>query len=146
MNIFPILLASFFAFLSAYAAFFGIKHCIEYVRMFRADRYAPGIVTRIKTEQRWRKGRSWIAYTAVITYYTAWNEKREIDYANPLGSDAFKVGDKLTVWYDVNDPEVFSLGGWYFVKDIASFFVFAMFLGVPGWGVLVLMFKHYIHF
>lgn len=146
MNIFPILLASFFAFLSAWIAFFGIKHCIAFVRMYRADRYAPGTVTGIKTEQRWRKGRSWITYTAVITYYTAWHEKREIEYANPTGSDALKAGDKLTIWYDVHDPEVFSLGGWHFVKDIASFFLFALCFGLPGWGVLYQAFKQYIHF
>ena len=46
---------------------------------------------------------------------------------------------------DAYDPEVFSLGGWYFVKDMASFFIFSVFLGVPGWGILVQMFKQYFH-
>ncbi len=30
---------------------------------------------------------------------------------------------------DAYDPEVFSLGGWYFVKDMASFFIFRCSLG-----------------
>ena len=145
MNLLAILLASLFAFLSVYIVYFGIKHCFEYARMFRAGQCAEGTVTRIEIHQRWRKGRSWLEYAAVITFTTAWNEKREVEYANPLGSDAFKVGDILTVWYDAYDPEVFSLGGWYFVKDIASFFIFAVFLGVPGWGILIQMFKQYYH-
>lgn len=146
MNIIALLLAAAFAFLGAYFAYFGIKHCFQYARMFRAGWRAEGRVTGIKTAQRWRKGRSWLEYTAVIAFKTVWNEKREVDYANPTGSDAFKVGDKMTVWYDAKDPEIFSLGGWYFVKDIASSFIFAVCLGLPGWGVLYLIFKQYIHF
>ncbi len=145
MNLFAILLASLFVFLGAFCAYSGIKHCFEYARMFRAGWRTEGTVTGIKTAQRWRKGRSWLEYTAVIAFKTAWNEKREVDYANPTGSDAFKVGDKLTIWYDAKNPEVFSLGGWFFVKDIASFFIFAVFLGVPGWGILFQMFKQYYY-
>lgn len=141
MNIIAILLGALFAGLSAFIAYHGIKYCIACARMFRAGQCAPGIVTGIKTEQRRRKGRSWTAYTAVIAYYTAQHEKREVEYANSIGSNAFKVGDNLTVWYDVSDPEVFTLGGWHFVKDIASFLIAALCLGVPGWGVLCIYAK-----
>ncbi|MFN0016378.1 MAG: DUF3592 domain-containing protein [Saprospiraceae bacterium] len=146
MNIIALLLAAVFALLGTYFAFFGIKHCFQYARMLRAGWHAEGRVTGIKTAQRWRKGRSWLEYSAIIAFETAWNEQREVEYANPTGSDAFKAGDKLTVWYDQNDPEVFSLGGWHFVQDTATHFIFAVFLGVPGWGILVQLFKPYIHF
>ena len=146
MNIFPILLGSLFAFLSTYLAIFGIKYCFDCFRMYQTDRYAPGEVTQIKTEQELRKGRIRITHIAVITYYTLWHEKMEIEYSNPLGTNAFKVGDKLTVWYDVNDPKLFTLGGWHFVKDIASIFIFVVFSGLPGWGILIVTFKQYIHF
>ena len=40
MNIIAILLATAFAFLSAYFVYFGIKHCFEYARMFPAGQCA----------------------------------------------------------------------------------------------------------
>ena len=141
MEYIPIFLSVLFSFLSAFFAYYGIKHAIDAHRMFRAGCTAEGTVTRIKSEERRRKGRVYTAHTPVIAFETVWREKREITYADPLGAKVFNVGDKVKVWYDENDPAVFTLGGWYFVKDLASFFIFAFWLGLPGWTLLI----HYIY-
>jgi hypothetical protein len=114
--------------------------------MFREGQCTQGTVSGIKTEEKWRKGKLQITYSAVISFNTDWHEKREVAYANPLGTDAFKVGEKVKIWYDTNDPEIFTLGGRHLIKDIASFIVSILCLGLPGWGILYQIAKEYITF
>ncbi len=146
MNIFATLLAALFAYLSAHIAWYGAMACFDCIRMFRAGQCTKGTVSGVKTEEKWRKGKLRITYSAIISFNTDWHEKREVVYANPLGTDAFKVGDKVKIWYDTNDPKVFTLGGKYFIQDMASIVIGMLCLGLPGWGILYQMAKHYIAF
>jgi Protein of unknown function (DUF3592) len=141
MDLIPILLSALFAFISSFCAYHCIKHAIEAIRMFRAGTSAEATVTQVKSEQRQRKGKARTIYSMVIVFETVWQEKREIDYATPLGAKVFNIGDKVKIWYDENDPAIFTLGGWYLVKDLASFFIFALCFGLPGWTLLI----HYIY-
>jgi len=146
MIIFAHLISSLFAFVSTYVAYHGIKHCFACARMYRAGLRAEGTVTQIKTNTMWRKGKLQVSYTAVIAFETAWREKREVDYADVSGADIFKVGDRMMLWYDETHPEVFAVGGWPMVKDIASFFIISGFLGIAGWGALYQTLKQYLQF
>jgi hypothetical protein len=141
MALFSFLLSILFAFISTLFGYYGIKHALDCRRMFQTGIFTEGTVTDIRAEQRRRKGRIHAVLTPVITFETVWREKREITCADPLGANIFKVGDKVKIWYDENDPAIFTLGGWYLVKDLISFLIFALCFGLPGWTLLI----HYIY-
>ncbi|MCC6461571.1 MAG: DUF3592 domain-containing protein [Saprospiraceae bacterium] len=143
MNIFPILLAAFFALLSTYIALGGIWQVWRSLSLYRSGYRTTGTVTHIKTELRYRKGRAYTSYTAVISFETAGFGQQHLEYANPLGSNSFAVGDRLTIWYDVHQPSRNTLGGRYFWQDLASFIVFAVCFGLPGWTLLIHVAKPY---
>ena len=136
MNLFPILLAAFFAFLGTFVALSGARQLWRSLRLIQTGYRCTGTVAHIKTELRHRKGRSYTSYTAVIAYETAGFGQQYLEYANPLGSKAFAPGERVALWYDVHRPSRATLGWRYFWQDLASVLVFALCFGVPGWGVL----------
>lgn len=139
MNLFALLLALFFASLSTYMVYCGMHLCFQYARLRRENLVAQGTVTGIKIHQRQRKGRQWLERSAIIAFETSWYQKREVIYAPPLGNTSFKIGDQMPVWYDHDDPRVFSLGWRYFIREMVLVCVFAVFFGFPGWSITYLM-------
>lgn len=144
MNIFPILLATFFALLSTYIALGGIWQVWRSLSLYRSGYRTTGTVTHIKTELQRNKRGSYTSYTAVIAFETAGYGQQTIEYTNPIGTNTFKTGDRLTVWYDVHQPSRSTLGGRYFWQDLASFVVFAVGFGLPGWTLLIYVAKPYL--
>ena len=138
---FEMLFAALFAALGTFFACFGLQHILACVRMFRAGQSAEGTITAMKPALRSRKGRTWISYIAVITFETVWHEKREVDHADAFGAVVFKTGDRVKVWYDRDDPSVFTLSGRHFIKDMASVFLFSLAFGFPGWSLLIHLIK-----
>lgn len=129
-------IALLFAFISLFVAYHGIKYMMDCRRMFRAGLWANGTVTLLKQEERTRKGRKYTEETAVVSFETAWKEKREIEYAPHLSKNNLKVGDQLKIWYDEKDRDLFTLGGWHMVKEIAYIFFFVLCLGLPSWTLI----------
>ena len=140
-NIFPLFLSGAFACLGTFFAYHGLKELFRCILMFRAGLRTEGTVTNIKTELRTRKGKTWVEYTAVISFETFWHQKREVEYADAFTNKQRKIGDKVNIWYDKTDPKIFTLGGWFFFKDMLSFFLFALCFGLPGWTLFIHLIK-----
>jgi Protein of unknown function (DUF3592) len=142
MNLIAFLLAAFFAYISTVLAYYGAKYALDCIRMFRSDLHTEGTVTEIRTHQRRRKGKMVTSYTAVISFVTAWKEYREVE----SDRNGFAVGSKMPIWYDAQDPTVFTLGGWHLAKEIAAFIFIVLCLGIAGWGALWQMVQPFMHF
>ena len=136
MEILATAIALLFAFVSIFIAYHGIKYIMDCNRMLRAGLWANGTVTALKLEERSRKGRKYTVEIAVVSFETTWKEKREIEYAPNLSKNKFKVGDQLKIWYDEKDRELFTLGGWYIVKEIAYLLFIVLCLGLPSWTLI----------
>ena len=140
-DIFPLFVSGIFACIGTFFAYHGVRELLRCILMFREGLHTQGTVTDIKTELRTRKGRTWIAYTAVISFETFWHQKRKVEYADAFTNKQRSIGDKVHIWYHKTNREVFTLGGWAFFRDMLSFFIFALGFGLPGWT----MFIHIIH-
>jgi hypothetical protein len=143
-NIFPLFLSGVFACLGTFFAYHGLKELFRCILMFRAGLRTEGTVTNIKTELRTRKGKTWVEYTAVISFETFWHQKREVEYADAFTNKQRNIGDKVNIWYDKTDPKIFTLGGWFFFRDMLSFFLFALCFGLPGWTLFIHLIKEII--
>jgi hypothetical protein len=136
MEILATAIALLFAFISLFIAYHSIKYMIDCHRMISAGLCANGTVTALKQEERSRKGRKYTVEIAVVSFETTWKEKREIEYAPNLSKNKLKVGDQLKVWYDEKDREIFTLGGWYMVKEIAYLLFIVLCFGLPSWTLI----------
>lgn len=140
-TLFTLLSAAAFAFLGSFIAYHGARYYFGVLRLFWTCLPSNGVVTGMKPDFRSRKGRTWIEYTAVISFETAWHEKRTVEYAGAFGNTRFNIGDKVNIWYHKTDQELFTLGGRHFAKDVLSFLVFALGFGLPGWTLLLTTLK-----
>ncbi len=140
-TVFTLLLAAAFAFLGTFIAYHGARHCFGAFRLLRTCFPAQGTVTGMKSALRARKGRTWVEYTPIISFETAWHEKRVVEYTGAFGNTKLNTGDKVKIWYHKTDMELFTLGGWYLVWDSVSFLVFALCFGLPGWSALFFTLK-----
>lgn len=140
-NIFALCISALFACIGTFFAYHGLKELIHCIFMFRSGLRTEGTVTDMKTALRTRKGRTWIEYTAVISFETVWREKRKVEYADAFGSTQRNIGDKVNIWYHETNPEIFTLGGRFFFRDMLSFFLFALCFGLPGWTLFIHLIK-----
>ncbi|MBK8426743.1 MAG: DUF3592 domain-containing protein [Lewinellaceae bacterium] len=140
-HVFPLCISALFACLGTFFAYHGFKELLRCILMFRAGLRTEGTVTDIKTELRTRKGRTWIQYTAVISFETCYHQKRKVEYADAFTNKQRSIGDKVHIWYHETDPEAFTLGGWFFFRDMLSFLIPALCFGLPGWTLFVHLIK-----
>jgi hypothetical protein len=137
----PLLFALLFSAFSAFAVYHGIRHIFQCRRMFRDDLRARGTVTAIRSEPRQRKGKTWMERIAVISFETAFKEKREVHHSD----NKLDIGVQLDIWYHETDPSVFTLGGKYFYWELFSLFGIAFCFGFPGWTLLVHLIRQYLY-